>query len=104
MVAFEHISNGRAPNTIAQLEQLSFDFAVAPTRIFFGETKDQCLKFGRNARPAYRLPMGKGPLVPHQLTMPPQHGLRCEEQQTLAESSTGVRGPLHQFGRQHGKG
>ena len=28
-VPFEHSSDGRAPNTVAELEQLSFDFAVA---------------------------------------------------------------------------
>ncbi len=36
-VPFEHSSDGRAPNTVAELEQLSFDFAVAPAGFYLAK-------------------------------------------------------------------
>ena len=45
--------------------------------------------------------MPKGPLVAHEIPMPPQYCLGAEQEQTLTEPSTKVRGSLDEFGRQN---
>ena len=103
MLAFEHVSNGGAPNTIAQFAQFALDFAIAPTRILSGQAHDQRFEFRRDTWPARSWLMSKGPLVAHEIPMPPQHGFRREQEQALAEPSSRVLGPLDQFASQHGQ-
>jgi hypothetical protein len=69
-VPFEHSSDGRAPNTVAELEQLSFDFAVAVSGVLFGSAHDQRFTFDHNMRSSHHLPLGKGSCMPHYVAMP----------------------------------
>jgi hypothetical protein len=89
------------PYAMAKLAQFALDFAIPPTRVLSGQTYDQCFQLSRNARPAYRWPVSKSPLAAHELPMPPQHGFRREQEQALAQPSTGVRGSLNKFASQH---
>jgi hypothetical protein len=48
MLAFENVSNGGASNTIAQFAEFTLDFAIAPTRVLFGQADDQRFEFHRD--------------------------------------------------------
>lgn len=54
MLAFEHVSNVGAPNTVAKLEQRPLEFAIAPPGILSGQARNQRFEFLRDTRPAYR--------------------------------------------------
>jgi hypothetical protein len=44
MLAVEHVSNGRAPNTIAKLAQFALDFARAPTWVLVFQSARSALQ------------------------------------------------------------
>src|SRR5215469_5349056 len=48
--------------------------------------------------------MSEGPLVAHQIAMPAQHRLGREQEQTVAEPSTGICSSLIQFACQESYG
>ena len=79
--AFEHVSYGGAPNPMAEFEQLSFDFAIAPTRVFSSQTHDQRFEFHCDTRSTHSSLAAKGPLVALEVPMPTQHGFRREQQE-----------------------
>jgi hypothetical protein len=103
MLALEHVSYGGAPYTIAKLEQFSFDFAIAPTRVLSGQAHDQRFEFHYDTRSTRSWVVPKGPLVAHEIPMPPQHGFRREQQEALTEPGPRVLGPLNKFASQHGQ-
>lgn len=85
MLTFEHVSNGGAPDAIAELAQFALDFAIAPTRVLSGQAHDQHFEFHRQTRPPRSWLVSKSPLVAHEISMPFQHGFRSEQEEALAQ-------------------
>lgn len=61
MMALKAISNSGASNSVAELKQLAFEFAVAPAGILSGQAHNQRFQFRRHARPACSFLLVKGP-------------------------------------------
>ena len=73
----------------AQLEELTLDTAIAPTRVFARQPENQLLQLGRDRWPAVPGTAGEGgPASLYQLAVPAHQGGRREEQTTSGESST----------------
>jgi len=82
---FQHITDRRATERVAELEQLALEPAVAPARVLGGQAEDQGLQLGADRRSPARQSATVRPLPPHELAVPLQHGLGLDEQQDLRE-------------------
>ena len=84
------IADGRAAHAVPEFAQLSLNPLVAPARILAGEAHDRRHQVCGEGRPPTTL-TPEGPLAAHQLTMPAQHGRRCDEQALGCQAYCTVR-------------
>ena len=80
-MAAQHSANGQVGATMAQLQQLTLDPAIAPARILPGQAQDQLVELtGPSSIGVRRTASISRPLTTDQLTMPAEEGLRADEQ------------------------
>jgi hypothetical protein len=81
-VSTEDIANGEVRAVMTKLQQLALNAAITPARVLASQTQYQFLELGSQSGSTEAAPGGSVPRPPatNQLSMPPEQGLRADQE------------------------
>ena len=83
-MSLENISACRASNRIAQFEQFTVDFAVAPTTVLLGQAEDERFEISSDRRATTGSLESEGPFATDKFTMPLEQRVWLEQQHSFS--------------------
>lgn len=81
-VSAENIANGEVRAVMTKLEQLALNAAIIPARVLASQTQHQFLELSSQSRSTEAAAAGSvpRPLATNQLPVPPEQGLRADQE------------------------